>query len=56
MYEGKANPLQAWSGLRLRMVDVPTIYRHSAQEGGNFISPTRRPALPQGNIPVAHFC
>jgi hypothetical protein len=42
--------------LGLRVVRVPTISRHSAQEGGTFISPTLRLALPQGNIPDTHFC
>ena len=41
--------------LGLRVVDVPTISRHSAQEDGKFLNPTRLPALPQGNIPDIHF-
>jgi len=32
------------------------ISRQSAHEGSKVVSPTRRPPLPQGNIPGTHFC
>jgi hypothetical protein len=32
------------------------ISRQSAQEGGNFVSPTHWPPLLPGNIPATHFC
>jgi hypothetical protein len=42
--------------LGLRLIGVRKISRHSAQVGGKFVSPTRRPVLPQRNIPDTHFC
>jgi hypothetical protein len=46
--KGKAVPLQAWSGpedsRNLRFPDFMTM----AQDGGNVVSPKRRPHLPPG--------
>jgi len=54
--EGKAVPLQAWSGSqgsrKLRFPD----YMTTAQDGGKVVSPTHRPPLPPGNAPGTHFC
>jgi hypothetical protein len=53
MSKGKAMPLQTWTdpeGSRRQ------ISRHSAHEGGKFVSPTHRPPLPPENIPGTHFC
>jgi len=54
--EGKAVPLQAWSGSegsrKLRFPDHMT----PTQDGGKFVSPTHRPLLPPGNAPGTHFC
>jgi hypothetical protein len=54
--EGKAIPLQAWSGAegsrQLRFPDFMT----TAQYDGKFISLTHRPHLPPGNSPGTHFC
>jgi len=53
---GKAVPLQAWSGpedyRKLRLADFMT----TAQDGGKFVSLTHRPPLPPGNAPGTHFC
>jgi hypothetical protein len=52
----KSVPLQAWSGpegsRKLRFPD----YMTAAQYGGKVVSLTRRPSLPPGNAPCAHFC
>ena len=54
LYEGKAVPLQAWTGpegsRKLRFPDFMT-----TQDGGN-VSLTHRPPLPPGNSPGTHFC
>ena len=54
--EGKAVPLQAWSGpegsRKLRVPDFMT----TAQEGGKVVSHTHRPPLLPGNAPGTHFC
>ena len=54
--EGKAVPLQAWSGpqgsRKLSFSDFMT----TAQDGGKFVSLTHRPPLPPGNAPGNHFC
>ena len=54
--EGKAVPLQAWSGpdgsRKLRFRDFMT----TAQDGGKVVIFTHRPPLPPGNTPVTHFC
>jgi len=56
MVNGKAVPLQAWSGpegsSKLRFPDFMTM----AQDGGKVVSLTHRPALPPGNTPGTHFC
>jgi hypothetical protein len=53
--QGKAVPLQAWSGpessRKLRFPDFIT----TAQDGGKFVSLTHRPPLSPGNTPVTHF-
>jgi hypothetical protein len=50
--KGTAMLLQALTGpegsKRLRLPDL----RQSAHEGGKVVSPTHRPPLPPGNIPV----
>jgi hypothetical protein len=51
----KLNRYRPVQALGLRVCDVSTISRHSAREYGEFVSPTRRPALSQGNIPNTHF-
>ena len=55
-YEGKAVPLQAWSGpegsRKLRFPDFMT----TAHEGGKVVSLTHRPHLPPRNSPGTHFC
>jgi hypothetical protein len=54
--EGKAVPLQAWSGpegsRKLRFPDFMT----TVQDGGKVVSLTHRPPLPPGNTPGTHFC
>jgi hypothetical protein len=53
---GKAVPLQAWSGpegsRKLRSPD----YMTTEQDGGKVVSLTRRPLLPPGNAPGTHVC
>jgi len=55
-YNGKAVPLQAWSGpegsRKLRFPD----FMRTAQDSGKFISLTHRPPLTPGNTPGTHFC
>jgi len=54
--EGKAVPLQPWSGpegsKKLRFPDFMT----TAQNGSKAVSLTHRPPLPPGNTPGTHFC
>ena len=54
--EGKAVPLQAWSGQegfrKLRFPDFMT----TVQEGDKVVSLTHRPHLTPGNPPGTHFC
>jgi hypothetical protein len=54
--EGKAIPLQAWSGPegsgKLRFPDLMTM----AQVGGKVVNLTHRPPFPPGNTPGTHFC
>jgi len=54
--EGKAVPLQTWSGpegsSKLRFPDLMTM----AQDGGKVVSLTHLPLLPPGNTPGTHFC
>ena len=53
---GKAVPLQAWSGpegsSKLRFPDFMT----TAQDGGEVVSLMHWPPLPPGNTPGTHFC
>jgi hypothetical protein len=53
---GKAVPLQAWSGSegsrKLRSPD----YMTTAQDGGKVVSLMHRPPLAPGNAPGTHFC
>jgi hypothetical protein len=53
--QGKAVPLQAWSGLegstKSRFLDFMT----TAQNGGKVVSLMHRPPLPPGNKPGTHF-
>jgi len=55
-YNGKAVPLQAWSGpegsRKLKFPDIMT----TAQDGGKVVSFTHRPPLPTGNTHGTHFC
>ena len=54
--EGKAVPLQAWSGpegsRKLRFPDFVT----TAQGGGKVVSLIHRPHLSPGNSSGTHFC
>jgi hypothetical protein len=54
--EGKAVPLEAWSGpegsRKLRYPD----YMTTAQDGGKVVILRHRPPLPPGNTPGTHFC
>jgi len=54
--DGKAVPLQAWSGpegsRKLRFLDYTTV----AQDDGKVVSLTHQPPLPPGNTPGTHFC
>ena len=54
--EGKAVPLQAWSGpegsRKLRFPDFTT----TAQDGDKVVSLTHLPPLPPGNTLGTHFC
>jgi len=54
--QGKAAPLQAWSGPESsRKLRFP-VYMTTAQDGGKVVRPTHRPPLPPGNTPGTHFC
>ena len=54
--EGKAVPLQAWSGPEgSRKLRFP-YFMTTAQYGGKVVSLTHRPPLPPGNSPGTHFC
>jgi len=54
--QGKAVPLQAWSGpegsRKLRFPDFMT----TAKDGVKVVSLTHRPSLLPGNTPGTHFC
>jgi len=54
--QGKAVPLQDWSGpegtRKLKFPDFMT----TAQDGGKVVSLKHRPPLPPGNKPGIHFC
>jgi len=54
--DGKAVPIQAWTGpessRKLRLPDFMT----TAQDGGKLVGLTHRPPLPPGNTPGTHFC
>jgi len=56
MTQGKAVPLQAWSGpevsRKLRFPDFMT----AAQDGGKVVSLTHRQPSPPENAPGTHFC
>jgi len=55
-YNGKAVPLEAWSGpegsRKLRFPDFMT----TTQDGGKVVSLRHRSPLPPGNKPGTHFC
>ena len=54
--EGKAVPLQAWSGPEgSRKFSFPDFMR-MAQDGGKVVSFMHRPPLPPGNTPGTYFC
>jgi hypothetical protein len=54
--EGKADPLQAWSGPEVfRKLSFPD-FMTTAQDGGKVVSHTHRPTLSPGNTPGTHFC
>jgi hypothetical protein len=54
-FEGKAVPLQAWSGPEgSRNLRFP-YFLTTAQDDGKVVSPTHRPNLPPGNTPGTHF-
>ena len=56
MGEGKAVPLQAWSGPEgSRKLRFPA-FMTTAQYCGKVVSLTHRPPLPPGNTPGTHFC
>jgi len=53
--EGKAVPLQAWTGPEgSRNLSFPDFVT-TAQDGGKVVSLTHRPHLPPGNTPGTHF-
>jgi hypothetical protein len=55
--KGKAIQLQAWTvPLGFQEVEVNTISRQSAYEGGKVFSPTHWLAFRPGEIPDTHFC
>jgi len=54
--EGKAIPLQAWTGPDgSRKLRLPGFMK-TAQDSGKVVRPTHRPPLATGNIPGTHFC
>ena len=54
--EGKAVPLQAWSGPEgYRKLRFPDFIK-TAQDGSKVVSLTLRPLFPPGNPPGTHFC
>jgi hypothetical protein len=54
--EGKAVPLQAWSGPEVsRKLSFPD-FLTTARDGGKVVSLTHRPHLSPGNIPGTHLC
>ena len=40
----------------LQKFEAARIFRQSAHEGGNVVSPTHRPPQPRRKIPGTHFC
>jgi len=52
--KGKPVPLQAWSGPEgsRKFPHVMT----TVEDGGKFVSLSRRPPLPPENAPGTHFC
>jgi hypothetical protein len=55
-HNGKAVPLQAWSGPEgSRKLTFPDFIK-TAQDGGKVVSLTHRPPFSSGNTPGAHFC
>jgi len=53
---GKAVPLQAWSGPEgSRKLRFP-YFMTMAQDGGKVVSLIHLPPLPPGNAPGTHFC
>jgi hypothetical protein len=45
-----------WRPLGLREVEAPTFSEIRLTDGGEVVSPTRRPLFTPRKIPVAHFC
>ena len=56
IYNGKAIPVQTWTGPDCSGCRGSQISRQSVHEGGKAVSSTYRPPLPSGNIPGTHFC
>jgi hypothetical protein len=54
--EGKAVPLQAWSGPDGSMKLIFPDFMTTAQDGCKVVSLRHRPHLPPGNTPGNHFC
>ena len=54
--QGKADPLQAWSGPEVsRKLRFPDFMK-TVQDGGKVVCLTHRPPLLPGNTPGTHFC
>ena len=54
--QGKAFPLQAWTGPEgSRKLSFPDFVT-TAQDVGKVVSLTHQPPLPPGNNPGTHFC
>ena len=55
--EGKAVPLQAWSGPEgSRKLRFPDFMTTAQDAGGKDVSLTHQPPLHPGNAPGTHFC